>query len=60
MDYYKAPGFIKIYWDIVGDEVWRTMNMAFSTGSIDAHLAETLIVLIPKVDPPLALRNLDQ
>ena len=59
MDSYKAPGpdgfqplFFKKYWDIVGDEVWGTVRDAFSTGFIDSRLAETLIVLIPKVDPP--------
>lgn len=56
---YKAPSpdgyqgiFFKQYWYIVGDDVWKFVRDAFATGTFDPHLTETLICLIPKVDPP--------
>lgn len=56
---YKAPGpdgfqgiFFKQYWHIVGDDVTRLVANAFTTDNFDPVIAETLIVLIPKVDCP--------
>lgn len=46
------PLFFKQYWDIVGDYVWRVVREAFVIGSIDPKLAETFLMLIPKVDVP--------
>lgn len=40
--------FLKKYWDIVGDDVWRLVKEALESGSVDPNLLETLIVLIPK------------
>jgi hypothetical protein len=34
--------FFKSYWDIVGNNVWRLVKDAFSNGSFDKSLAETL------------------
>ena len=65
MDSYKAPrpdGFHPIFfntnWDIVGNEVWQTISKTFFTGVVDLVLAETLVVLILKVDPPTQLKEL--
>ncbi|XP_057418984.1 uncharacterized protein LOC130713213 [Lotus japonicus] len=65
MKSFKAPGpdgfqpvFFKKYWDIVGEDIWRVVRDAFVTGSIDPALAETLIVLIPKVDVPTQMKDL--
>lgn len=56
---YKAPGpdgfqaiFFKQYWSIVGEDIWRMVNDALVSGTIDLALTKTLIVLIPKVDNP--------
>nr|KYP67620.1 LINE-1 reverse transcriptase isogeny [Cajanus cajan] len=64
MKSFKAPGpdgfqpiFFKLYWHVVGDDVWNLINEAFQTGIIDTKLAETLIVLIPKVDAPLSYKD---
>nr|KYP46578.1 Transposon TX1 uncharacterized [Cajanus cajan] len=64
MKSFKAPGpdgfqpfFFKQYWSIVGDELWRTVNEAFVNGSSDSSLLETLMVLIPKVDHPMHLKE---
>lgn len=64
MNSYKAPGpdgfqsvFYKTYWHIVGNDVYDMVPNAFSIGSIDDRLTETLIVPIPKVDNPLSPRD---
>ncbi|XP_057420539.1 uncharacterized protein LOC130714634 [Lotus japonicus] len=64
MKSFKAPGpdgfqpvFFKQYWDIVGEDIWRVVSDAFSTGTINPSLAETLIVLIPKVDVPTQMKE---
>lgn len=64
MDPYKAPGpdgfqpiFFRSYWNIVSQDVWELVVPAFSIGHIDPHLAETLIVPIPKIDEPKTLRD---
>lgn len=53
----KAPGpdgfqviFIKQYWHIIGDDIWKMVQEAFTTGYFDPAIAETLIVLILKLD----------
>lgn len=62
MKSFKAPGpdgyqpfFFNTYWDIVGEDVWRLVRDAFDHGYIDPRIAETLIVLILKVDQPTRL-----
>ena len=61
---FKAPGpdgfqpfFFKHYWHLIGDDIWRLVQNAFSFGSFDPRLAETLITLIPKGESPTHLRN---
>lgn len=61
---FKAPGpddfqavFFKHYWDIVGEDIWKMINEAFSTGRIDPALTETLIPLIPKIDNPKTFKD---
>src|ERR1044072_6381284 len=60
----KAPGpdgfqpvFFKKYWNIVGDDLWKTVRDAFLYGTFDPALAQTLIVLIPKVDVPSSFKE---
>ncbi|PNY05589.1 ribonuclease H [Trifolium pratense] len=55
---YKAPGpdgfqciFFKQYWHIVGDDIFHLVKIAFSTGYFDPNISNTLISLIPKVEP---------
>nr|KYP51246.1 Putative ribonuclease H protein At1g65750 family [Cajanus cajan] len=64
MKSFKAPGpdgfqpfFFKQYWPIVGDELWRTVKDAFRLGYSDISLLETQMVLIPKVDHPVSLKE---
>lgn len=61
---YKAPGpdgfhciFFKQYWHIVGEDVFLLVNNAFQTGYFDPAIADTLIALIPKIDPPQTFRD---
>jgi len=56
---YKAPGpdgfqciFFKQYWHIVGDDIFNLVRSAFQTGYFDPIVYDTLISLIPKVEPP--------
>ena len=64
MNSFKAPGpdgfhpfFFKHYWEIVGDDVWHVVQEAFARGSLDSCLVETLIVLIPKTNQPVRLKD---
>nr|KYP44678.1 Retrovirus-related Pol polyprotein LINE-1 [Cajanus cajan] len=64
MKSYKAPGpdgfqpiFYKMYWDVVGDDVWSFVRTAFAIGFFDPQAAETLIVLIPKHECPRHLKD---
>lgn len=64
MGSYKAPGpdgfqpiFFKTYWHIIGNDVWHLVSNAFMSGSIEKHLAETLIVPIPKIDDPQSFKD---
>lgn len=57
MNSYKALGpngfqpiFYKTYWNIVGKDIHILVSNAFSTGTFDKRLAETLIDPIPKDD----------
>jgi len=56
---YKSPSpysfhyiFFKQYWHIVGDDVFHLVNTAFQTGYFNPAISDTLISLIPKIDPP--------
>jgi hypothetical protein len=64
MKSYKAPGpdgfqpiFFKHFWERIGDDIWRLVHMAFNMGTINASIAKTLIVLIPKESNPQRLKN---
>jgi len=59
MKSYKALGpdgfqpiFFKHFWERIGDGIWHLVHTAFNTGIINASIAETLIVLIPKESNP--------
>jgi len=61
---YKAPGpdgfhciFFKQYWHIVGDDVFNLVNSAFLSGHFDPTISDTLIALIPKVEPPTTYKD---
>jgi len=56
---YKTPDpdgfqciFLKQYCHIVGDDIFCLVHSAFLTGHFDPEISNTLIALIPKVDPP--------
>lgn len=53
----KAPGpvgfqpiFFKMFWNEVGDDVWRFVQQAFMNGRFEPGVTDTLIVLIQKGD----------
>jgi hypothetical protein len=61
----KAPGpdglnpeFYKKFWDICGEEVFRTSLQWLQRGYLPDELNETNIVLIPKVDNPMSMKDL--
>lgn len=63
MKSYKAPGpdgflpiFFKMFWNDVGDDVWRFVKKAFECESIDPRAVESLLVLILKGDRLLPSR----
>lgn len=59
---YKVPGpngfqpIFKMFWDVVGDDLWHFVEHAFATEMMDPRISETLMVLIPKGDHPLSLK----
>ena len=64
MQSFNAPGldgfkpfFFKHYWHLIGDDLWRLVQNAFSYGCFDPRLAEILITLIPKGENLTHLRN---
>ena len=55
MQSFKALGldsfqtfFFKHYWHLIGDDLWRLVQNAFSFGCFDPRPAEMVITLIPK------------
>jgi hypothetical protein len=61
---YKAHGpdgfqciFFKQYGHIVGDDIFRLVKTTFHTGYFDPTISETLISLIPKIDPPTTFKD---
>jgi hypothetical protein len=55
MKSYKAPGpdgfqpiFFKLFWDVVGEDMWNFIKIAFKKGYYDPKVCETFIVLLPK------------
>jgi len=61
---FKAPGpdgfqciFCKKYWYLVGEDIFQWVKIAFRTGYFDPALSDTLISLIPKIEPPNAYKN---
>lgn len=51
------PFFFKKYWNLVGDDIFEVVKNAFTTGTVEEKLLETLIVLIPKVDNPSTIKK---
>ena len=61
----KSPGldgfpavFFKYYWDTIGPLVIAAISRFFSTGQLLREWNQTLIVLIPKKDPPEEVNHL--
>lgn len=61
---YKSQGpggfqgvFFKFYWPIICEDIFSLISQAFSTDYFDPAVAETLIVLIPKVDCPSTFKE---
>lgn len=64
MGSFKAPCpdgfqacFYKRCWEVVGESVFNFVAVAFQTRSFDPSIAETFIVLIPKVDNPRSCKE---
>lgn len=64
MKSYKSPGpdgfqpvFFKHLWAMIGDDLWNLVRNTLSQGYADDRLAKTLIVLIPKIDHPVHMKN---
>ncbi|XP_057733875.1 uncharacterized protein LOC130949067 [Arachis stenosperma] len=64
MNSFKAPGpdgfqafFFKEYWEIIGLDVWKMVKQAFSGVTLDPRMLETLLVLIPKVELPVSMKD---
>ena len=64
MNSFKAPGpdgfqafFFKEYWEIIGLDVWKMVKQAFSGVPLDPRILETLLVLIPKVESPVSMKD---
>ena len=51
------PIFFKHFWERIGDDIWHLVHTTFNIGTINASIAETLIVLIPKESNPQRLKN---
>lgn len=66
MNSFKAPGpgefqaiFVKQYWHLIGNGISILVTQtAFTIGTFDDKIAETLVVLIPKVDNPRNFKEL--
>lgn len=61
----KAPGpdglnptFYKCYWDLCGMELFNAGKNWLDQGIFPPHLNDTNVVLIPKVENPLSMRDL--
>ncbi|XP_057720278.1 uncharacterized protein LOC130934758 [Arachis stenosperma] len=64
MSPFKGPGldgfqayFFKEYWEIVGTEIWNIVRSAFLGEFLNPSIMETLIVLIPKIDNPIFMKD---
>ena len=64
MNSFKALGpdgfqafFFKEYWEIIGLDVWKMVKQAFSGVTLDPRMLETLLVLIPKVESPVSMKD---
>lgn len=60
----KAPGpdgfparFYQCNWDIVKQDIMAAVRRFFHTGSMPSGVNETAIVLIPKIDQPVGLKD---
>jgi hypothetical protein len=65
MKSYKAPGpdgfqpiFFKLFWEDVGDDLWKFIKSAFDNGRYDPKICETLIVLLPKGESQTTFKDL--
>jgi len=64
MKSYKSPGpdgfqpiFFKMFWDDIGDDIWKFVKNAFERGIMDPQSVESLMILIPKVDNPRTFKE---
>jgi hypothetical protein len=51
------PAFYKRFWDICGDEIFRTGVTWLEQGAFPLKVVETNIVLIPKKDNPTSMKD---
>lgn len=53
-----SPGFYQKYWNTVGKDLTSLLKNFFDTASLDSHLTDTNIVLIPKKKCPVQMTDL--
>ena len=60
----KSPGgdgiqavFFKNFWDQMGPSVIKLISNAFETNCIPSGLSDSLLALIPKIDPPVGCKD---
>jgi hypothetical protein len=51
------PAFYKRFWDISGEEIFKTGVMWLEQGAFPLQVVETNIVLIPKKDNPVTMKD---
>jgi hypothetical protein len=49
--------FFQTIWAHSGDDIFRLVKTTFHTGYFDPTISETLISLIPKIDPPTTFKD---
>ena len=61
---YKDPGpdvfqcsFFKKYWHVVGEDIFQLVKTTSISGYFDPAISDTLIYLIPKIDPPNSFKD---
>nr|KYP35970.1 Transposon TX1 uncharacterized [Cajanus cajan] len=51
------PGFYKIFWDLLGLELFHACVQWLKQGSLPHQLSQTNIVLIPKIEHPTSMKD---
>ncbi|CAN1261991.1 Putative ribonuclease H protein At1g65750 [Linum perenne] len=52
------PGFFQSFWPEIGSEIVRSCRMWLSEGALPPFINRTNIILIPKIDNPVSMKDL--